>query len=56
MAIEPGGRFAWVGNSFDLSVSQYRIDASGRLVHLSPATVDGLGSVGSDMTVVSDWQ
>lgn len=45
-----------VGNSFDFSVSQYRIDGSGRLVPLSPAKLEGLGSVGPDMTVVSDWQ
>jgi 6-phosphogluconolactonase (cycloisomerase 2 family) len=56
MAIEPGGRFAWVGNSFDFSVSQYRIDGSGRLVPLSPAKQEGLGSVGPDLAVVSDWQ
>ena len=39
LAVEPGGRFAYVTNSFDNTVSQFQIGPDGALVPLSPPTV-----------------
>jgi 6-phosphogluconolactonase (cycloisomerase 2 family) len=44
VATDPDGKFAWVANAGDRTVSQYAIDGNGRLSALSPATVT-LGAV-----------
>jgi 6-phosphogluconolactonase (cycloisomerase 2 family) len=51
IATDVAGKFAWVANAGDGTVSQYGIDGNGRLTALSPATVTvgaGLAAVAVD--------
>ena len=39
IALDPSGKFAYVGNSGSLNVSMYSINADGMLTPLVPATI-----------------
>lgn len=49
IATDAAGKFAWVANAGDGTVSQYAVDGNGRLTALSPATV----TVGAGLTAVA---